>query len=108
VFASAIALPLPAAAASEKTERTLDEITIEGEVPLPQVLFVSPMERARLEGVLSSLLAPGWRDAAERARLPVALCVARPGDFALLDPMGFGDGSGEPSVEISQPPPPRR
>ncbi|MFN0150265.1 MAG: hypothetical protein ACKVU1_06070 [bacterium] len=101
--ALAIALPLPAAGAGEKTERTLDEITIEGEVPLPQVLFVSPMERARLDGVLSSLLAPSWRDVANRAQLPVALCIARPIEFSLLDPVGLGALPAGNAAKVSRP-----
>jgi hypothetical protein len=65
------------AAPSEKPARvrTLDEITIEGEIPLPQVLFVTATESARIESAFARLYTPSALDIGSAAALPGFLCV---------------------------------
>jgi len=63
VLAAALALGVPAGAAP--APRTLEEITIEGEVRLPQVLFITSRESTRPLDWLDHYAPP---DAAEVAR----------------------------------------
>jgi hypothetical protein len=53
--------------------RTLDEITIEGEVLLPQVLFVSVEEAARIESAFASLFVPSALDVGLRMHCPTMI-----------------------------------
>ena len=65
-----------AAPAQQKPRvRTLDEITIEGEIPLPQVLFVTATESARIESAFARLYTPSALDIGRAAALPGFLCV---------------------------------
>ena len=68
---SAFAAP----SAQKPRVRTLDEITIEGEIPLPQVLFVTATESARIESAYALLYTPSALDIGRAAALPGFLCV---------------------------------
>jgi len=50
--------------------RTLDEITIEGEVAVPQVLFITARDRTRYEDRLYRRYLPGRLELARRVPLP--------------------------------------
>ena len=74
---AALAVESAFAAPSERRPRvrTLDEITIEGEIALPQVLFVTATESARIESAFAQLYTPSALAIGSAAALPGFLCV---------------------------------
>ena len=58
---------------------TLDAITIEGEIPLPQVLFISSREQPFYEDELHRLFLQSFTDASRETLFPVRIRLAPPG-----------------------------
>ena len=54
-------------------QRTLDAITIEGEIAVPQVLFITSRDYRRYRDGLGASLRPGSLDVARAVDLPVRL-----------------------------------
>lgn len=73
--AAAAGVVLLATMAAAEPQRTLDEITIEGEVPLPQVLFISSRETPRYQDHLHRRFLPSSLQLALRTPLPLWLWV---------------------------------
>jgi len=59
----------------EKTVRTLETITIEGEIAVPQVLFITSRDQPRYRDGLASRFRPGALDVARATRMPVRMRV---------------------------------
>lgn len=72
------ALPGVALAAPPKEEpRTLDEITIEGEIAMPQVLFITAREPYRFADLAHRVYLPRAEAARSRATVPVSYWMGR-------------------------------
>jgi hypothetical protein len=67
--------PAPPARARGKGIRTLDEITIEGEVAVPQVLFITARDRPRYEDRLHRRYLWGSLELGRATVLPEHLCI---------------------------------
>ena len=78
------ALALPAAAAPAETaathatagSRTLEDIHIEGEIPVPQVLFITAREQRRFVGFQHRRYLRTSRDLAEATPIPSRFVVS--------------------------------
>jgi len=74
--------PAAASQSTRKSVRTLDAIRIEGEIAVPQVLFITSRDYRRYRDGLGAILRMSKLEVARSIDLPTGLrIVARPGQY---------------------------